>query len=216
MDQIISKGRTQDGLAIVEIVTPDKIETKYFHNIRCGLAWPISNEARSFFCLVGQGIKRMITGEYPLMVLVEGISLTMDGLFENMFNEMGIFGATQIFVDTSRKFQSFVLHLDNFRSLKRPSQAIVIESAPFCQNFIHGFDLIMKWTHPDFKGLTIPKNFLIYEQLKNFKNQDLDGGPELKFNAMNALRYVLGGFEVSSVGSGVRSTPKTIAKEAWT
>ncbi len=217
MDQIISKGKTQDGLTIVEIVSPNKTETKYFHGVRCGLAWPISNEARGYFCLVGQHQPRLITGEWPLMVLTEGISLTLDGLFENMFNEMGIFGATEIFVDASTKFRSLILDLDNWRLKKRPSQDIVISPAPFFDNFMKGFDLILKWTHPNKKSLTIQKNSLIYEQLRNFKNQDLDAGPELKFNAMNGLRYVLGGFEVSSVDTRASgNASKSVPKEAWT
>jgi hypothetical protein len=217
VDQIVPKGRTQDGLTIVEIVTPTKIEKKYFFGIRCGLAWPISNEARGYFCLIGQHQPKLITGEWPLMVLTEGISLTLDGLFESMFNEMGIFGATEIFVDASPKYRSFVINLDDFRTKKRPTQPIIIEPAPFCQSFIHGFELINKWIHPDKKGLTIPKSFIIYEQLRNFKNQELDGEPELRFNAMNALRYVLGGFEVSLVNrTSSGTTSKTIPKEAWT
>ncbi len=216
MDRIISKGLTTDGLTIVEIVTGDKTEKKLFHDVRCGLAWPINNEARGYFCLVGQGQSRLITGEWPLMVLVEGTYLTLDELFKNMFNEMGIFGATEIFVDISNKFKSYIINLEGYWNTKRSSQDITIQPAPYCQNFIHGFNLIMKWNREDKKGLTIPKNFSIYEQLRNFKNSDLDGDPENKFNAINSLRYVLGSFETSSAVNRRVSTSKIFPREAWT
>src|SRR4030066_351355 len=112
IETIIPKGRTGDNLTIVEITRDGKTEKKYFSSVRCGLAWPTLENAAGYFCIVGQEITRMLTGEFPLMVLKESTERkNMIDLFSELFNQAGIFGAGQIYVDFSPKNREYVMHI---------------------------------------------------------------------------------------------------------
>jgi hypothetical protein len=109
MEEIQYKGKTADNIVIVEITKNpgDEPEKKYFHSVRCGLAFPPSDHnAVGYFCLIGQEVTRMLTGDFPFALLAEGEDTVMLELFRKMFDAMGVFGAVEIFTDLSANISS--------------------------------------------------------------------------------------------------------------
>jgi hypothetical protein len=214
---ITFKGRFSNGLMVLEVKEDDKVEEKTCIGVRCGLSWPMALNPGGYFCLVAQGAKKNITGEYPLMVIREFKALTMTSLFEKMFDEMGVFGCFEIFVDPSPRFATYIKALDSYKSSKRELQPAEIKPAPYFESFLHGNDMIGKWIKV-IKGLTIPKDFIIRSQLREIRESDLKGEPQEKFFAMNALRYVLAAFETSAIPESMkdRAVEAGLPPGAWT
>ena len=219
--EIKLKGRN-DNYLVLEIKGDDeKVEEKSFLGVRCGLSWPLSVNPGGYFLLLAQEARRLITGQCPLWVIREYQAQTLEILFEKMFNEMGIFGCFEIFTVLSGRYESLVQALDSYRKKNRALQDVKIKPAPYGdmtqQSFIHGNDMIMKWLKV-IKGLTIPKDFCIRSQLREIRESDLNGSPHEKFFAMNALRYVLGAFETSSIPESTRNRVPDpgIPPGAWT
>jgi len=213
---ITFKNRFSNGLMVLEIKEGDKVEEKTFIGVRCGLSWPTALNPGGYFCLMGQEAKSLITGERPLLIVREFQAMTMPALFEKMFDEMGIFGCTEIFTDFSSRFATYIHALDSYKRAKRELQEARIKPAPYAENFIHGNDMITKWIKV-IKGLTIPKDFIIRSQLREIRESDLKGEPQEKFFAMNALRYVLGAFETSAIPQSTkdRVMEKPLPPGAW-
>lgn len=212
---ITFKRRFSNGL-ILEIKEGDKAEEKACIGVRCGLSWPMSLNPGGYFCLVAQEATRRITGEYPLLVIREFQAVTMNALFEKMFDEMGMFGCTEIFADCSPRFTNYIQTLDSYRRSKRALQDVKLKHAPYAESFLHGNDMITKWIKV-IKGLTIPKDLIIRSQLREIRESDLKGEPQEKFFAMNALRYVLGAFETSTIPESTkdRVMDKPLPPGAW-
>jgi hypothetical protein len=219
--EIKLKGRTEWAL-ILEIKHDDgRVEEKAFLGSRIGLSWPLSANPGGYYCLVAQEGKRLITGELPLLVIREFQANTMESLFERMFNDMGMFGCTEIFTIISGRFESYVKALDSYRKSKRELQDVKIKPAPYgdmtLQSFIHGNDMITKWLKVT-KGLTIPRGFAIHSQLREIRADDLKSEPYEKFFTMNALRYVLAAFETSRIPESTKNKvpERGILPGAWT
>lgn len=216
MEKITIKGRYPTGLTTLEIEDDEKTVTKQFRGFRTGLSWPMASNPGGFFCVVGQETRMLITGEFPLMVIKEFEAPSFTTLIEKMFDEMGIFGSTDLFADCSPRFQSFLQDLDSIRRNKRPSQRIIVKPAPYASSFIHGNELIKRWIR-EIKGLTFLKNGAIRSQLREIREQDLKGEADQKFFAINALRYVLGAFETSNVEAiKAGESEKDLPSGAWT
>lgn len=208
---------SSDKGALAREIKDDKAEEKACIGVRCGLSWPNSKNPGGYFCLVAQEAKRLITGEYPLLVIRESQAMTMTALFEKMFDDMGLFGCMEIFTDLSSRFGTYIHALDSYKRAKRDLQEARIKPAPYAEAFLHGNDMITKWIKV-IKGLTIPKDFIIRSQLREIRESDLDGEPQEKFFAMNALRYVLGAFETSAIPESTkdRVMEKGLPPGAWT
>jgi hypothetical protein len=235
--QIKNKGRMVNGGILFEITWDDETdfqdkvifpqgpidfrpdrnkEERIFLGSRCGISWPVGN-VPGYFLILAQEAKRTITGECYLWVVSEFKAETLMGLFQKMFDQMGIFGAFEIFADNSPRFSTFMQALDNFKRSERALQDVIIKPAPFYESFLHGFDNIKKWLKV-IKGLTIPKQFAIHSQLREIREDDLKGEPENKWFAINALRHVLCAFETSPLPESTKNrvTEEGIPPEAWT
>jgi len=223
MEEIQYKGKTADNLVIVEITkepggTPEK---KYFHGIRCGLAFPppgstsTDQNTYGYFCLIGQEVNRLLTGQYPMTLLAEGQDAVILELFRKMFDAMVVFGATEIFTDLSQSYRFYAEHLMNYYRMKRSSQDIIIEQAPYADVFRQGFETADRMASS--KLLYIPKSSIARSQFKVIKKEDLDMRPEMMFNGINAVRYVLAAMEMVEVSiTGPPAKLKTVSPLAWT
>jgi hypothetical protein len=216
MESITYKGRTSGGLTTMEVTENGKTELRHFHDLKCGLSWPMTDLTLPYYCILGQGTLRLRQGQWPLTLLVEGMDESMFKLFNQMFDQMGILGCSKIYVDVSRKFINFIDHLDLIRRNFRASQDITIDEAPYADNFIHGYERIRKWIDPEqLNGLTMTDDSILRKELSGFKKTDRAGHPEFSFPAMNALRYALGAYESNSEPPVVNA-PKAARPAAWT
>lgn len=195
MEKIIPRS-SRHGFATVEIHRDDKVEILTFRGVRCGLHWP-SASSPGFYTLVGESVKSGIVGGYSLRVLREGEDQIPSKLYEKLSDDLGSFGARDIFADMER-FKDYVLDIIAFKKEQRPRQAIYLKPAPFYQDFSHGIFTIREWVKKD--ALVIPKESVIYNQLKGITSQDLKDSPEEKFFAVDALRHAVGSFKVQNFG----------------
>jgi len=211
----LRKVRTLDGPLTIETEVDGKITKEYFRGARVGLEWPSPDNTGGYFCILAQKDMKLITGQYPLKVVGEHKALTMNELFNKLFDEMGVYGCTEICTDMSRKHESFYQAMDEVRRKKRPKQEIRVKDAPYCSSFLHGVEMIKKWMR-EVKGLEVPRESVIHSQLREIREGDL-GDSSTKFFAINALRYVLGEFEVSDIPKYIKGViDKGISPRAWT
>jgi hypothetical protein len=199
--EVICKGRTSTGIVTVEVLDGDKRETLLFRGVRCGLSWPTA-QSPGFFVLLGQENKKNITGHYPLRLLREGEEQIPAQLFEKMAGDAGSFFVEEIYTDlsgASERSRGYVAAFDAFRRERR-RQKLYLRPGPF--DFSHGIFVLKGLTRDG--SLYVPKDSIVFEQLKTITSEDLRGDPENKFYAVNALRFVIGSFEVSSC------TPKNL------
>lgn len=217
--EIKVKSRHPNGVTTLDIEEDGKTHTKNFKGFRAGLSWPMPANPGGFFCIAGQEVTRLITGECPIVIVkeFEGPSLTI--LINTLFDQMGIFGCREIYTNVSQKYMTFIQALDSIRRSKRPDQPIMLKQAPYSESFIHGNELIKKWIR-EIRGLTFLKDSAIRSELKGMRqdeqHDDLRGGPEEKFFATNALRYVLAAFDTSEVRNVSKEQEKGLPRGAWT
>lgn len=211
------------GPFTIETDTDGRIDKQFFRGARVGLTWPTPDNPGGYFCILAQRDQKLIrvtpfgkaeTGQYILSMVGEFKALTISGLFDKLFDEMGIFGCRDICTDLSSKYDSFSQSLYEYHHNKRPKQEIRLRVAPKADSFFYGVEMIGRWLR-EIKGLDIPRESMIHSQLREIKKDDLTG-ESTKFFAINALRYVLAEFEVSDVPQPVKTVEKGISPRAWT
>ena len=216
MEKVELKEKTQDGFWIETTQEGGKTTREHFRGTRIGLAWPTSISP-GFYCLVGQLSKSLPNGRYPLRLLKEGQEHVLNVLFQNLFDDLGEFGAYEIFTDLSPRFQSYILDF-NQHYVSRRLQDVKLTPAPFYQSFSHGIYVIRSWIKDE--ALQIPTGAITRDQLKMIKKEDLKGAVEDRFFGINALRFVVSAYEVSPVypSPPVRRTAssKVLPPGAWT
>ncbi len=219
MDKVTIKERYPNGLTIIEVEDDEgRVHTKNFQGFRVGICWPMAGNINpsGFFCIIGQGAKKILSGQFPLMVIKESTASNFSALIEIIFNEMGILGATEIFIDANQRFRPFIEEIDFIRQSQRPNQEIILNPAPFSSSFIHGVQLINKWM-VQIKGLTFLKNSAIRSELRGLKTSEVTEEAKERFGGINALRYVLGAYEVSNIQRArTYVMGKELPAEAWT
>ncbi len=209
------KGRTIEGQTTIEITDGDKKEEKHLSGARCGLSWPSPVNPGGYFCLIGQESKRVPTGENFLILIQEFEGQSIASLFQEMFDQMGTYGCFEIYTELLATewserpiegIQSYLAAFDDYQT-KRRAQRVDLLQAPFCKSFVHGIDIIKRWT-TYINALEIPRDTILRKQLSEISEEALKKSPEHTFFAINALRFVLGAFDVSPV------TPKKAGVEA--
>jgi hypothetical protein len=192
--EVICKGRTSTGIVTVEVLDGDKRKTLLFRGTRIGLAWPTA-VSPGFFTIVGQLVKKNVTGQYPLRLLREGEESIPSKLFERLTSDAGTFFCEEVYADllnASERSRGYVAAFDAFRKEHR-RQKLYLRPGPF--DFAHGIFTIRGLIKEG--ALDIPRGTIVHEQLRTITSEDLRGQPEEKFYALNALRYVIGSFEMS-------------------
>ncbi len=215
MEKVTVIGKSSGGGIIVEI-SPEEGQPirEHYRGVRVGLSWP-TPVSPGYYCLVGQYLKSDSFGKYPLRLLKEGQDQILGPLFQRMVDDLGIFSGREIYSDLSERFRSYVTAFALYLKSERGTQSIRLKLAPFYQSFTHGVSLIKEWVKD--QGLTIPKETIVYTQLREIKSDDLKGNPEDIFYAINGLRYVIGAFETSLASSPIRRSVSTgILPGAWT
>lgn len=216
--EIRPKGRARSNALVLEITFDDgKKVDRQFTGSRVGLSWPVNENPGGYYCIVAQEAARSILGVQPLWVVSEYIPLTFEALVTRMFNDMGYYGAFEIFSDITESSHSFIEALEMQRRRDRNLQEIRLKPAPYPDKFLLGSNAITKWIKV-IKGLTIPRNFFIHSQLKGMRQNDLRPGVEESFYAVNALRYVVTAYETSAIPKTAKNrvVERGILPGAWT
>jgi hypothetical protein len=196
MSEIVNcRGKANDGSIIIDITSENgKKERHYYRGVRCGLSWP-SAISPGYYCLVGQLMKPVPSGKYPLRLLKEGEAKTPGELFLKLFDEAGIFSCWEIYSDVSEKYRNYAAAFMLYRRENRGLQNIRLKLAPYYQSFPHGIALIREWVENN--ALHIPRDASIHNQLRSITGDDLTEDAPEKFYAINGLRYVMGAFDTT-------------------
>jgi hypothetical protein len=191
---IVLNTRTgKDGSTIHELKDlPDEA----YAGIRGGVSWP-NHLAPGYYCIFGEAYNRHYDYRHretrrPLRFLAEGEAETLERLFDSMTDDAAVLGCKTFYVDLDRED-----HADFFRSCMDGGRFHVsLAMAPFAGDFQVGVGLIEGWRHTGaFRDAGLPPESILSDQLRKITKEDLVGSPEINFYAVNAFRYLVGGFE---------------------
>jgi len=194
-DYNVIKARKDKG-RIVHLVANEngKTGTARWAAIRGGLSWPTGSSA-AYSCILAEDLNYAPEIDqrgriYMLSEnLYEGVSLDM--MFSKLTDEVTQFHCETIYTNTEESFVDFIEAYADFRSEKRVSLGS-LDQAPFADNCMVGVSIIQDWIRTS--RMEIPTGSLIYEELSMFSRQDIDDSPEVKYPAINGLRFALAAF----------------------
>jgi hypothetical protein len=164
--------------------------------IRGGLSWPTPSSS-AYYCLFGEVYERHrdyrnreIRG--ALMLLAEAEANTLDSLFDSLTGDALLLGCRTIYTDADREN-----YIEYFRDRMHDKEIYVsLDAAPFGGEFQVGVGIIEGWRRAGaFASDAIPSDSILSDQLGRITDEDLGDSPEMRFHAINAFRYVVGGFE---------------------
>jgi hypothetical protein len=161
-----------------------------------GLSWP-SFDSPAYHCILGEefaGSKdgEVIRGKLRLLAESESEGISIDGFFARVTAD-----ATHLHCDTifaamdESKYADFTAAYGNYCFEHRVHFGR-LERAPFEKEFMVGAAMIKDWAGSG--RLDLPVDSLVYQQLKGISRSDLGEQPEIRFYAINALRFAVAGF----------------------
>jgi len=174
--------------------------------IRAGLSWPSPNSP-GFYILIGEeyleesryGSKSR--GKLQVFAEKNYQSLFLDGLFKALTDDCALYHCGKIYTDLPMEED------DNGEASLYREYAYLnhiplgrLEEAPYSDNFALGVSLIKRWQENGL--LVLPEDSLVRRELKILTKEDLADKPEIRFPAINALRFVISAFEKFKPSSG--------------
>ncbi|MFC1895987.1 hypothetical protein ACFL0Q_04940 [Thermodesulfobacteriota bacterium] len=161
-----------------------------YRAIRAGLAWPYKN-APGYFLLLGQETHKNARGHYPLLFLLEAQYDALHGLLEALSDACAMVVCDEVFTDMAGNRECFE---DAFHDHHRQEgTSLYLRQAPWVENFEYGLSLVER--HIAHRSLYIPQDSTLARQLGEIPRGDPGEDPEAQFYAVNALRYVVAGFQ---------------------
>lgn len=198
--QVVKSKVEKNGVITHEVTGNNgKLKTFHYSAVRAGLNWP-SPEASAFYVILAEeyvgktkyeGQQRQ-RGKLKIFKEQEISSSFLDKLFSKFSDDCMLFGCKHAYTDLSDDHEADAEFFHNFIYDKKIPH-ISLEEAPFVDSFSLGVSLIKRFMSDGF--LDIPEDSVIREQLKRLAKSDLqDPQAEKRFNAVNALRFVIGAF----------------------
>jgi hypothetical protein len=215
--KVIEAKPTKQDRVVVTVVTEDgKKEQKEFSAVRAGLSLATPT-AGGYWIVMGQEHRGGTRFDWQtpepgkILFLEEHQSSSM--FFPHILDSLTDAAARHLFHDVYLDYDedekqktdevSFLRDLIYKKNLARP---ISFSTAPFYKDFFFGISIINNFLECGL--LELPDNCLAKEQLKQLKKADLKPGEgETKFEALNALRFVIGAFRKYEPSSGLPYSP---------
>lgn len=198
--------KTERG-SIVHIVDrlDGRTETIVYSSIRGGLSWP-TPEASGYFIILAEEYRdfgkfeakdRGERGKIRLLAEHEANSLYLDEFFRELTDSCSLLHCRKVYADLREDFEEVAEYYREFK-YKEKVPFGTLEEAPYCKDFQLGLSITRRWLD---KGLLeIPKDSIVYGQLKAITKEDLGDHPEKRFSALNALRLVMASFHKAKGG----------------
>ena len=163
-------------------------ETELFKKVLAGLAWPTLKES-AYFCIFAKGEKKNQFGKEPLIHVFElDDDGSIDCFFEEVKKNVERFLVSSVFC--LAEGNPFFLKHGNICTYLEPNGA---------KDFSYGLTVIKAWSKAS--AIQTMEGSILRAQLGTLRESDLKEVQE-RFNAINALRYVVSGFERDSGFSG--------------
>jgi hypothetical protein len=218
MYKLLNGERLPNGVIRHQIISPGDIDgERKFFDVRMALTPPAGSN-KGYFLVGGEAWfdKSLYAGDRGDICIVseyEHKTISLDGFFNKLTDAYSAYCCTAIYMDTEahpdflNKFYDF---LDDHNI-----QGVNVEEAPYV-DFYLGAALIMDAGK---KGiLNIPADFLVKSEMEKFTRKDLENNPEINFPRVNALRFLIGGFDKyppSSISLSLPVKKVEYGKDGW-
>ncbi len=219
LPEIVKAMRDFSGSISVEFkseVPGKENEKRNFQQIRGGLSWP-TRDLPAYICILGQYSGTITAAPGSVRLLFERQCKTSPELLLLAANMAKDLRFSEYFTDLSKpewqgfheKFRQYIQHNRKFREIR-------LKHSDYADDFLYGMDVIRRWANN--KVLELPGGSIVRDQLRSLNDEDLRAeSPELKFDAINALRYVAIPFDkVKIISPFNRQAEAGNSSLAWT
>lgn len=219
---IVAKATPQpNGAIVVETAEGKKFTCSA---VRGGISWPLlSANMPAYYCILGEewiGGTRFQDQEVPrgrLRLLCEyeaDIHSSLTSLFVKLTDDTDLCQCSTLYgiIEEYKgdDYKGFPDALNSF--IHDKSIGVRLEEAPMAKNPAIGIEHVIDWNT---KGLLeLPEESLLRQQLRSLKPEDAKDLPE-RLNAVNALRFVVCGFEKYKPTLTVKDWRSKIKRGTW-
>jgi hypothetical protein len=183
--------------------------------IRAGLSWP-TEEANGYFIILGEEYVggTIYEGQEPprgkilLLAEREVSSFFLDDTLRPLTDECALYGCRAVYADFDEETEANMENVTLAREyVSKQKSSISFQSAPFQGKFKVGLDILRPYLNEGI--LDLPASSMAQQQLDILSQADLVDKPEVKFVAVNGLRFVMGAFhKFRPNGLGVYHPPR--------
>ena len=190
--RLVKSERNEKGVIKHEAVINGGEAVFRYHSVRIGLTSP-SVECPSFFIVAGEEVEDVFYNSERRGIRViqehqhEGLAL--DSLFDMVTDSYFSNKCDAVYVDGKR--EDFKLHFWEFLD-RRNIRNLNIYDVPY-QDLAFRFGLVGSYNESG--DLLVDKGSSLFEDLKGASRSSLKDDPEVKFYRLNALSYLIAGFD---------------------
>jgi hypothetical protein len=191
--------------------------------IRGGISWPLLSENMpAYYCILGeewiggtrfQG-QEVSRGRLRFLCEYEAINYSLNSLFVRLTDDTKLCRCSTLYGitegDQDDHYKGFPDALYKFVYDKGIS--VRLEQAPYAENLAISIGSVIDWDQK--RLLDLPEESLLRQQLKGLKPEDAKDLVE-RLNAVNALRFVVCGFEKHKPNLVEKDWRAKIPKGTW-
>ena len=218
---VVKARRRENGIIVHEL---DNGESKEYLAVRGGLSWPLMAGEKlllAYYCTIGEELipaaQRRENQRGKLILLSEYEApdiLSLPEFFTKLTDDAKLFECNTYYAIT-KEFQGedYSGYTETFQKFMYEKQITVhLEEAPWADRPDLGIYYINEWTQ---KGLLeLPEGSLVRNQLRMMVAERVNQLPQM-FNAVNALRFVVCGFEKYKPNPTPKDWRKNAPKGTW-
>ncbi|MFC1544980.1 hypothetical protein ACFL4X_02320 [Gemmatimonadota bacterium] len=170
-----------------------------YSSIKGGLSWPTA-ASPAYYCIWGETFLEHIDtrsnnrsrGKLVLFAEKEFVAFSLKEFFLKLTDDTSLYLCEDVYTDLNEEFSGYEESFRNYAD-KVKIKSGSLQQAPYSDNFLLGLSFIKDWHKSN--SLDLPKDSILYRQLKKINVADLEDSPETKFYAINAFRYAIAAFE---------------------
>lgn len=157
---------------------------------RAGISWATANSP-FYYCILGSKNEPTLTDKWPLVLLAEGETETMELFFERLTRYVKKLFCEWTVADFKNNFENSLLKFVRAAKIEGIRR---YDSSEFMEGDLeHSIALIRQWRRDN--ALVIPKDTILGKQIRSMTPEDLKDKPDERYYAVMALCRVLGSFE---------------------
>lgn len=221
MSTVVKATRTEKGIIIHE---HDDGTSKQYVAVRGGISWPLMDgNLPGYYCILGEEHVEITHFEgqesqrAKLILLNEDEALdvlALDWLYAKISDDVVRFGCDTFYTVTKElRGEDYSGYAETFQKFMYEQQVeIGLEEAPWVDRPDLGMYHINSWRK---KGLLeLPEGSLVREQLRRVESSKVNQVPQV-FNAVNALRFVVCGFQKNKPNPTSKNWRSRIKRGSW-
>lgn len=190
---IIKAKRDLIGLVTIDFKDSEGKEfNKTFTHIKAGICWPLRDKP-GYVCIVGLLSGAQIGQKDSMMLIYEREYKTNTDMMLDISNLARDLRISELLTDRKHhEFQAYNSDFDKYIKAGLPDLRLTNDR--FASDFQYGLNVIRRWAKD--MVIKLPVQSKLAVQLHNISLKDLESErPDLKFNAVNAFRYLVCSYE---------------------